>query len=122
MKLLDRVFEAPALDESHHVERLSRCVQADSVDGNNPGVLQPRRHLGFQQESHPAVLFREMLLQQLFEGDLAVQLHIEGNRDLADSPLGVRANQDGSARCRFLAGDPTNRSLIHCPSTDRLRS
>ncbi len=94
MKLLDRVFEALALDESHHVERLTRCVQADPVDGNNSGVLQPRRHLGFQQESHPAVPFREVLLQQLFEGDFAVQLHIEGDRDLADSPLGVRANQD----------------------------
>ncbi len=110
VKLLDRVFETLALDESHHVERLTPGVQADPVDGNNSGVLQPRRHLGFHKESRPAVRFLEMLLQQLFEGDLAVQLHIEGDRDLADSPLGVGANHEVAlVLVSFLAIRPVDR-------------
>ncbi len=57
-------------------------------------MLQPGRHFGFQQEPRPAVLSRQVFLQQLLEGDFSVQLHVESNRDLADSPLGVRTHQN----------------------------
>ena len=57
VELPDRVLEALALDEAHHVERLAPLVAADRVDRDDPGVLQPRRHLGLELEPHPAVLF-----------------------------------------------------------------
>ena len=89
MKLADRFFEADPPDESHRIKRAAVDVFAQPVDGDNPRVLEPARDFGFQREPGAAIGVVGAFGLDLLQRHLALELRIEGHRDLADAPLGM---------------------------------
>ena len=66
-----------ALDEPHRVVRAAVGIGAHAVDGDNAGVLEPAGDLGLDHEPLAAGRVVGVLLEDLLEGDLAVQLGVE---------------------------------------------
>ena len=85
----DGLLEVVAPDEPHGVIGPAVGVVAQAVDGDDPGVLQAAGDLGLDQEPGAAVGVVGVVVEDLLEGDLAVQLGVEGDEDLAQAALGV---------------------------------
>ncbi len=56
----------------------------------------------FEQETRPAVGVVGMFALDFFEGDLAVQFRIEGDRDFPEATLGMRPKLLSDAEVRGL--------------------
>ena len=86
----DRLLEADPPDESHRIERPALVVDPQAVDRDDPRMLEPAGHLGFQHEPGATVGIVGAFGLDLLQGHLALELRIECDRDLADAALGVR--------------------------------
>ena len=60
------------------------------IDRDDAGMFQPPGDLGLDQEASPARRVVGVVVEDLLEGDLAVQLAVEGHIDGAEAALGVR--------------------------------
>jgi hypothetical protein len=87
----DGLFEVVPLHEAHGVEGATVGVLAQPVDRHDARVFQAAGNLGLQQEAAAAVRVVGPLPLDFLEGDLAVQFLVLGHEDLAQSPLGVGA-------------------------------
>ena len=108
-------LEAVALDEPHRVERAAVGVVAQAVDRDDPGVLQPAGDLGLQQEPRAAVGSSACCVVDLLEGDLAVQLVVEGDEDLARAAPGV-GPEDAERGSRPRSVEATTEPAGRCGS------
>ena len=88
----DRLLQGVALDEAHRIVWPAVVVGAEAVHRNNARMLQAASDLGFQHEPAARVLVHGVLRQNLLEGHFAVEFLILGQEHLAQSPLGVRAD------------------------------
>ena len=91
MKLLDDLLEIVALDKPHRIIRPAAGVGAQPVYGDDPWMLEIARDLGLQQEPLAANPVVGMSLEDLLERDLSIELAIEGDKDDAQAPFGMRA-------------------------------
>ena len=89
-KCVDRFLEAVAADEPHGVIRAAVAVSAQSVDRDDTGVLEAAGDLGLDEEAVSAGGVVGAVVEDLLEGDLAVELGVEGNEDRAQAASGVR--------------------------------
>jgi hypothetical protein len=89
MEALDRFLERIAPDEPHGVVRPAVVVVPESINRNDPGMLQAAGDLGLDQESGPAHLVVGVVVEDLLERDLAVQLGVESHEDSAQAALSV---------------------------------
>ena len=71
VKALDGLLEAFPPNEPHRVERAAVGVGAQAVDRHDARMLQPAGDLGFQQEPLAACRVVGMVVEDLFERDLA---------------------------------------------------
>ena len=100
----DRLAEGAAADEPHGVERLVVLGPAGQlVDGDDVGVFELPGDLGLLEEPPPHLGVVGLLGLDLLEGDLAVEVGVAGDPDLAQAPLGVQAGER-VARPRLLGG------------------
>ena len=81
VEAVDGLLEAVAPDEPHGVKGAAVGVAPEPVDRDDPRVLQPAGDLGLEQEACAAVRVVGVLVEDLLEGDLAVQLAVEGHED-----------------------------------------
>ena len=88
-KSLDRLLEAVAPDEPHGVVRPAVAVGAQAVDRDDARVLQPAGDLGLEQEPLAAGRVVGVVVEDLLEGDLAVQLAVERHEDGTQPAPGV---------------------------------
>ena len=88
-KLLDGLLERISLDEPHGVVGPAVGIGAQAVDRHDPGVLEPAGHLGLEEEPLAAGRVVGMMVEDLLEGDLAVQFGIERHEDGAQAAAGV---------------------------------
>ena len=129
VEALDGLLEAIAPDEPHRVVGPPAVVGPQAVDGDDPGVLQPAGNLGLEQEATAAVRVVGVAGEDLLEGDLAVELGVEGDEDGAQTARGMgpeetepqtigvgcadaiagRAVRIGSRLCRSSAEMPDRR-------------
>ena len=79
-----------APDEPHGVVGPAVAVVAQAIDGDDPGVFEAAGDLGLDQEAGPADRVVGVVVEDLLEGDLAVQLAVERHEDGTQAPLGVR--------------------------------
>ena len=86
---LDRLLEAVSPDEPHRVVRPLAVVGPQAVDRDDARVLQPAGDLGLEQEATAAVRVVGVAWEDLLEGDLAVELGVEGDEDGAQTARGV---------------------------------
>src|SRR5262249_7618009 len=87
--VLDGLAEGAAADEAHGVVRLLVRVAGQLVDGNDPRVFELAGDAGLLEEAladHGAIA---AVGAQLLEGNLAAQLGVMGQPDLADAAGGV---------------------------------
>ncbi len=89
---VDRLLEAVPSDEPHGIIRPAVGVVPEAVDGDDPGMLQTSRHLGFEQEAGAAPGVVGVMLLDLLQRDLAPEFLVEGEVDLADRAPGMRAD------------------------------
>ena len=87
MEMVDRLLEALAADEPHGVVRAAVAVGAQSVDRDDPGVLEAPGDPGLDEEAGPAGAVVGAVVEDLLDGDLAVELGVEGHEDGARPPL-----------------------------------
>ncbi len=50
IELVDRFFQADAMDKLHRVKRLAIRTFAQTIDGHDTGMLQASSHFGFNQK------------------------------------------------------------------------
>ena len=86
MELLDGRLERIALDEPHGVVRPTARIGAEAINGNDAGVLKAAGDLGFAQKPRAAGLIVGMLLEDLLEGDFAVQLGVDATKTIPSPP------------------------------------
>jgi hypothetical protein len=91
MKCVDRLLERVAADEPHGVKWAAAGVGTEPIDRHDAGVFQPAGDLGLEQEPLAAHAVVGVIVEDLLEGDLAVQLGIQRHEDGAQSAPGVGA-------------------------------
>ena len=115
MKLGDRLAEGLATDEPHGVERLVVFLAAGQlVDRHDVGMFELAGDLRFLEEPSPVSRVRGRLGLDLLERDLAVEVGVAGEPDLAEAPLGMQPGQSvpqsasarGAARASRSARGP----------------
>ncbi len=89
-KRCDGLLEAVALDEPHGVVGAAVRRRSQSVDGDNPRVLQPAGDLGLDQKPLTADRVVGVVVEDLLERHLAVQLAIQGHEHRAQPAARVR--------------------------------
>jgi hypothetical protein len=89
MKAADGVHERLAADEAHGIAGLARVVGGQAVDRDDTGVLQPGRDLGLLQKAAAVLSVVGAGRPDALEGDLAAQLLVAGQVDLAQAALSV---------------------------------
>src|SRR5262249_47594614 len=89
VEALDRLLERLPFDESHRIIRAAIGMTAQAIDRHDPRVLQPPGDLRFQQEPRLADRVMGVVAPQLLQRDLAVQLGVQGQEDLAQPPARV---------------------------------
>ncbi len=87
----DGVLERVASDEPHRVIGAAVGVDAEPVHRHDPGVLEPAGDLGLDEKPVAAGRVVGVAVEDLLEGDLAVQLAIERHEHLPQTTPGVRA-------------------------------
>ena len=101
MEPLDGGLERLPLDEPHRVVRPAVGIAAQPVDRHDPRMLEPARDLGLEHEPRLAVRVVRVVGLELLEGDLAVELAVERDEDLAQPAAGVRSQDLESALPRI---------------------
>src|SRR5947199_191310 len=74
---VDRAAQGLPADQPHGIERAAVGMPPEAVDRDDAGMLQGARDLGLEQEPRPAVRVVRDALQDLLQGDLALQLVVE---------------------------------------------
>ena len=100
VEALHSLLQALAADEPHGVERPAVIVGPQTVNGHDPGMLEPPGNLGFDQEAGPAGRVIGMLRLDLLEGDLAVELAIQSHKHHPDATSCVVPQQVEAAPLR----------------------
>ncbi len=93
----DRVPEAVSFDEPHGVIGTPLTINAQTIDRYDTGVFQPAGNLGFEQKACPALWLVGMLDANLLVRNLAVQLDVLGDEDLAQ-PASIVKPQNPKSR------------------------
>src|SRR5262249_25584865 len=86
---VDGLLEAVAPDEPHGVVRPTALVDAQAVDGDDPRVFQPAGDLGLEQKATATLRVVGVAREDLLQGDLAVELGIEGDEDRTQASRGM---------------------------------
>ena len=86
---LDHAVKGFAADESHRVERPSVVALAQAVDRDDAWVFEASRDFGFDDEAGLALGTVGIVILNFLERDLAIELAVEGQEDLAEpaSPM-----------------------------------
>ncbi len=87
---LDGLLEAVALDEPHGVVGAAGAIGAQPVDRDDPGVFEPPRDLGLQQEPLAAGRVVGVVVEDLLECHLAIQLGVQGHEDRPQPAASMR--------------------------------
>ena len=90
VEAVDGVGQRVAADEPHGVERAAGGVVAQAVDGDDAGMLELAGDLGLEHELGASRAVVGMFVLDFLEGDLAVELVVEGDRDDAEPAAGMR--------------------------------
>ena len=83
---LDGAAEGLALDEPHRVVRPPVGVSPQAIDRHDARMLQPPGQPGLEQEPRLAERVVRVVSPQLLERDLAIELGIDRQEDLAQPP------------------------------------
>ncbi len=83
---LDRAAEGLALDQPHRVVRPPVGISAQAVDRHDPRMLQPPGEPGLEQEPRLAGRVVRVVRPQLLHRDLAIELRVDRQEDLAQPP------------------------------------
>ncbi len=89
VELLDRLLEAVAADEPHRVVRPAAVVGAQTIDRDDAGMFQAAGDLGLDQEPLSAGRVVGVVVEDLLEGNLAIQLAVERDEHGAQTASGV---------------------------------
>ena len=91
------------MDESHGIEGSTVSIVPQAVDRDNSGMLEFTGDLGLGHKPRPAPLVVCVRILDLLEGDGAVELGVEGHRDLSQASPGMRPQdpEPKARRCRF---------------------
>jgi len=89
MELGNRFLQGNTADEAHRVVGAALFVVPQAVDGHDSWMFEPAGYLGFQQEARPTIRIIGAFRLDLLEGDLALQLGVERNRDDSNAPAGM---------------------------------
>src|SRR6185312_4434787 len=87
----------PRMNRMAENGRAAGSVVAQAVDGDHAGMLELAGDLGLQDEPGPPAAVVGVSVLDLLEGDLAVELVVEGHRDRAEADAGMRPDDPGSA-------------------------
>ncbi len=87
---LDCLLEAFSPYEPHRVVRPLAVVSSQAVDRDDARVLQPAGDFRLEHEATAAVRVVGVAWEDLLEGDLAVELGVEGDEDGTQPAAGVR--------------------------------
>src|SRR5262249_12545352 len=90
LRAVDGRLQALAADQPHGIIRTAVAVHPQSVDGHDAGVLEPAGDLGLPEEAGTALRVVGVGGADLLEGDLAIELGIPRNEDLAEAAARVR--------------------------------
>ena len=109
MEVIDRLLEALSLDEPHGVVGPAAVVGPQPVYRHDAGVFKPAGDLGLEHEAGAAEQIVGVRVEDLLEGNLAVQLRVQGHEDGAQATLGVRPQDAeplsvGGGRADGIAG------------------
>ena len=98
MKLQPRLLEALAANKPHGIERPAVGIASETVDRDDPRVLQPAGDLRLGEEPRPALQVVGMPVLNLFECDLAVQFGVARDEDVSEpSPVVEAENLEPEA-------------------------
>ena len=86
----DRFLERLTADEPHGVIGPAVAVGAQAVDRHDAGVLQPAGDLGLEHEAAAAGGVVGVRVEDLLDGDLAVQFAVEGDEHGAQAAFRMR--------------------------------
>ena len=113
VKPRDRRLQAVSANEPHRVIGPAVLVLSQPVDRDDPGVLQAAGHLGLEHEPLAVLGVVGMALEDLLEGDLAMQLLIVSPRRRRPARLPHAVGRSGTAPASSFgrAGDCAPRSL-----------
>jgi hypothetical protein len=91
---LDRLGEGAALDEPHRIEWFAALACPDELmDRDDVGMLKLAGDLGLFQEAGPDDRIIRLLGPQFLEGDLATEVGVARQPDLAHAALRVESGQ-----------------------------
>ena len=90
VEAVDGLLEGVAADEPHGVIGTAVGVGPQPVDRDDTGMFQPSGHFGLEQEPLAADRVVGMLIEDLFERDLAVELGVEGDVNGPQAATGMR--------------------------------
>ncbi len=106
---LDGVAQGLALDESHRIVRPPVGVSPQSIDRHDARMLQPPGEPGLEQEPRLAERVVRVIRPQLLQRDLAIELGVDRQEDLAQPPACVRPHDakalvDGDGPASITSG------------------
>src|SRR5262245_22020270 len=90
MEAGDGFFKAVAADEAHGVEGAAVAILPESIDGDNARMLEPTGDLGLEHEARPALRIVRPIELDFLERDLAIQLLVLGDENLAQAAFSMR--------------------------------
>ncbi len=108
MEIVNGFLQAVAANETHHIERSAVRMRAQAVDRHDAGVLEPAGDFRFQKKACPALRIVRVFVVNLFEGDLAVQFLVLGNKNRSQTTLGMRPHHAKTPPC---GGERADRGL-----------
>jgi hypothetical protein len=91
VEMLDGFLERVTTDEPHRIEGPAVGVGPQTVDRDDPRMLQAAGDLGLEEEPLAADGVGGVPVQDLFQRDLAMQLLIQRHEDRTQAALGVRS-------------------------------
>src|SRR5688572_13275532 len=100
MECLDRLPQALPANKPHRVVRKPFLIDSQSIDRNNAWMLQSAGDVSLRQEPVADGLIWFLLGLQFFEGDLAVNLFVDGQPHLAHAAGCVAAQLAKAIRFR----------------------
>ena len=105
----DRFLEGLTADEPHGVIGPAVAVGAQAVHRHDAGVLQPAGDLGLEHEAGAAGGVVGVRVEDLLDGDFAVQFAVQGDEHRSQAPFRVRPQDTealavGSGRADGVGG------------------
>jgi hypothetical protein len=109
VKTRDGLCQAIAADEAHRIIGPAIGILAKGIDRDDARVFQASRHNCFKHEPGLSLELTRVPAVHLLEGDLAMEISIESDEDLAKATLRVwaqylEATRGFLAACRLTAG------------------